>query len=143
MLGKVLENIIGFDNKIRAVKLKLGNGAIEYHSISNLYPMEISCPQNDSWIVSSQVDVEDGSEDRPLPTVNNIDSRSMDKVLIQPEANVSDRNAKPLQKSIKWWRKRLIIFNNIVNKCCCNKVNKDRKFTTPLRKIQMYIWYKD
>ena len=29
MLGKVLENIIGFDNKIRAVKLKQGNGAIE------------------------------------------------------------------------------------------------------------------
>ena len=42
MLGKVLENIIGFDNKIRAVKLKQGNGAIEYHSISNVYSMEIS-----------------------------------------------------------------------------------------------------
>ena len=53
MLGKVLENIIGFDNKIRVVKLKQGNGAIEYHTISNLYPMEISCPQNDSQIVSS------------------------------------------------------------------------------------------
>ena len=70
LLGKVLENI-SFDNKIRAVKLKQGKGAIEYHSISNLYPMEISCPQNDSQIVSSRVDVEDGSnkryEDR-LPT---------------------------------------------------------------------------
>ena len=48
MLRKVLENIIGFDNKIRAVKLKQGNAAIEYHSISNPYPMEISCPQNHS-----------------------------------------------------------------------------------------------
>ena len=46
MLCKILENIIGFDNKIRAVKLKQGNGAIEYYSISNLYPMEISSSQN-------------------------------------------------------------------------------------------------
>ena len=105
MLGKVLENIIECDNKIRAIKLKQGNGAIEYHSISNLYLMEISCLQNDSQIVSSHLDVENGSnkrsEDRPLPTVNNIDSSSMDKVLVQPEANISDLNAKPLQNSIK------------------------------------------
>ena len=46
MLCKILENIIGFDNKIRAVKLKQGNGAIEHYSISNLYPMEISSSQN-------------------------------------------------------------------------------------------------
>ena len=94
-VGKVLENIIGFDNKIRAVKLKQGNGAIEYHSIPNLYEMEISCPQNDSQIVSSRVDVEDGSnkryEDRLLPTVNNIDSKITDKVLVQTEANISVR----------------------------------------------------
>ena len=95
MLGKVWENILGFDNKIRAVKLKQGNGAIEYYSISNLYPMEISCPQNDSQIVSSRVDVKDRSnkmsEDRPCPTVNNIDSSSTNKVLVQPETNISVR----------------------------------------------------
>ena len=95
MLGKVLENIIGFDNKIRSVKLKQGNGAIKYHSISNLPLMEISCPQNDSQKVASWVDVKDGSnkryEDRLPPTVNNIDCSSTDKVLVQTEANISVR----------------------------------------------------
>ena len=42
MMGKVLELIIGFDGKVRSVKLKQGNGSIEYHSICNLYPMELS-----------------------------------------------------------------------------------------------------
>ena len=42
MMGKVLELIIGFDNKVRSVKLKQGNGSVEYHSISNLYPLELS-----------------------------------------------------------------------------------------------------
>ena len=42
MMGKVLELVIGFDGKIRSVKLKQGNGSIEYHSICNLYPMELS-----------------------------------------------------------------------------------------------------
>ena len=41
MMGKVLELDIGFDGKIRSVKLKQGNGSIEYHSICNLYPMEL------------------------------------------------------------------------------------------------------
>ncbi|XP_068224787.1 uncharacterized protein [Palaemon carinicauda] len=45
MKGRVLELVLGFDNKVRTVKLKQGNGAIEYHSISNLYPMEISLSQ--------------------------------------------------------------------------------------------------
>ena len=47
MTGRVLELILGFDNKVRSVKLKQGNGTIEYHSISNLYPMEISIRQAD------------------------------------------------------------------------------------------------
>ena len=37
MKGRVLELVVGFDNKIRSVKLTQGNRAIEYHSISNLY----------------------------------------------------------------------------------------------------------
>ena len=42
MLGKVLEVIIGYDGKVRTVKLKQGNGSIEHHSIKNLYPLELS-----------------------------------------------------------------------------------------------------
>ena len=47
MMGRVLELVLGFDNKVRSDKLKQGNGAIEYHSISNLYLMEISIRQAD------------------------------------------------------------------------------------------------
>ena len=45
MMGKVLDLVIGFDDKVRTVKLKQGNGLVEYHSISNLYPMELSVSQ--------------------------------------------------------------------------------------------------
>ena len=41
------------------------------------------------------MDVEDGSnkrsQDRPPPTVNNIDSCSTNKVLVQPKVNISVR----------------------------------------------------
>ena len=33
---------MGHDNKVRTVKIKQGNGALEYHSICNLYPLEVS-----------------------------------------------------------------------------------------------------
>ena len=42
MMGKVIELIMVLDNKVRTVKVKQGNGAIEYHSICNLYPLEVS-----------------------------------------------------------------------------------------------------
>ncbi len=42
MMGKILELIMGHDNKVRTVKLKQGNGSIEYHSIKNLYPLELN-----------------------------------------------------------------------------------------------------
>ena len=42
MMGKVLELIIGYDGKVRSVKLKQGNGSVEHHSINNLYPLELS-----------------------------------------------------------------------------------------------------
>ena len=41
-MGKVLELVTGFDGKIRSVKVKQGNGSVEYHSICNLYPLELS-----------------------------------------------------------------------------------------------------
>lgn len=46
MLGRVLQIFIGFDNKIRSVKLKQGNGVISNHSICHLYPLELSITHN-------------------------------------------------------------------------------------------------
>ena len=42
IMGKVLELVVGFDGNVRSVKLKQANGSIEYHSICNLYPLELS-----------------------------------------------------------------------------------------------------
>ena len=61
-LGKILELVMGYDNKVRSVRLRQGNGKIEYHSISNLYPFEISRER-------AQAEVEGevrGTSDRPL-----------------------------------------------------------------------------
>ncbi|XP_068243599.1 uncharacterized protein [Palaemon carinicauda] len=66
---KVLELILGLDNNIRSVKLKQSNGAIEYHSICNLYPMELSVthairdrPSRDN---SMEIEVETASINKP------------------------------------------------------------------------------
>ena len=41
-LGRVTKAIIGHDGKIRSVELKKGNGSVDTHSISHLYPLELS-----------------------------------------------------------------------------------------------------
>ena len=73
MMDRVLELVVGFHNKIRSVKLKQGNGAIEYHSISNLYPMEISIRQAE---LQAWADVGGSSENRVVasPQIGNRDS---------------------------------------------------------------------
>ena len=63
-MGKILQIINGFDNKIRTVKLKQSNGKIEYHSICNLYPLELS--QN--HIASGNDDSETEPEIQPVQT---------------------------------------------------------------------------
>ena len=42
LLGRVLEVIVGHDDKIRSVKVKQANNKIVQHSINNLYPLELS-----------------------------------------------------------------------------------------------------
>ena len=65
MMGKVIEIILGHDNKIRTVKVKQGNGALEYHSICNLYPLEVSVThggRDATTPVTTHTEVEDSSE---------------------------------------------------------------------------------
>ena len=65
MMGKVIEIILGHDNKIRTVKVKQGNGALEYHSICNLYPLEVSVThggRDATTPVNTHTEVEDSSE---------------------------------------------------------------------------------
>ena len=41
LLGRVLELIYGDDDKVRSAKVKRGDGSIQIHSISHLYPLEL------------------------------------------------------------------------------------------------------
>ena len=42
LLGRVIDVIVGHDNKIRSVLLKRGDGQTCHHSICHLYPLELS-----------------------------------------------------------------------------------------------------
>ena len=42
LLGRVLELVVGFDGKVRSVKLRRADGAVCHHSITHLYPLEVS-----------------------------------------------------------------------------------------------------
>ena len=42
LMGRVLQTMKGLDGKIRTVQLKQSNGAVEFHSICNLYPLELT-----------------------------------------------------------------------------------------------------
>ena len=105
MMGRVLELVLGFDNKVRSVKLKQGNGAIECHSISNLYPMEISIRQADPQaradvdgsckngvVASPQVDNGDNNNGSIQPGLSNISSR--------PKRKATDRFHKMLRDNL-------------------------------------------
>lgn len=42
LMGMVLNTVFQLDNKVRTVKIKQSNGATEFHSIWNLYPLELT-----------------------------------------------------------------------------------------------------
>ena len=97
MMGKVLEVIIGFDGIIRSVKLKQGNGAIEYHSICNLYPMEMSIThavRDQDAGNSAVLDAEDNSS-------NNLESSQNDsRVPVRPKRKATERFHRMLKDNL-------------------------------------------
>ena len=58
LLGKVLEIVMGFDSKIRSVKLKQGNGQIAHHSICHLFPLELSITHSGNTQNTQQNEIE-------------------------------------------------------------------------------------
>ena len=55
LLGRIQELIVGFDGKVRSVKVKRGDGQLVHHSINHLYPLELSLTHshNDSYGISN------------------------------------------------------------------------------------------
>ncbi|XP_076038610.1 uncharacterized protein LOC143023849 [Oratosquilla oratoria] len=86
LMGIILEIIIGHDNKVRIVKVKQNNGEIAFHTIKNLYPMELNITlgsQNPSQ--PSEVDTgNDSNQTNPqAPSANNRDLKPKRKAALK------------------------------------------------------------
>ncbi|KAG0430586.1 hypothetical protein DMUE_5647, partial [Dictyocoela muelleri] len=86
LLGKVLEVVIGYDNKIRSVKLRQGNGQIAYHSIVNLYPLELSITHSDN------APSDDNSLNNDISNINPIkDQDNSTTVVTKPKREAAEK----------------------------------------------------
>ena len=85
-MGRIIELIVGYDNKVRSVRLKRGDGQICHHSLKHLYPLELSLthsghkvnesddPDRDQALVSDEdlsMPVVSAGEDLSIPSVQN------------------------------------------------------------------------
>ena len=102
MMGRVLEVVIGFDGNIRSVKLKQGNGSVEYHSICNLYPLELSITH------AIRADVtkpdSDGVENMNaiLNNSNNSDLSNPHNKSVRPKRKATEKFHKMLKENIEY-----------------------------------------
>ena len=111
MMGRVLELVIGFDNKVRSVKLKQGNGNIEYHSISHLYPLEISfnpnaevCSPESNNEVSSQatdIDSTESIEDETSQGQGQGQSGVESQISVRPKRKATERFHKMMRDNLE------------------------------------------
>ena len=69
LLGRVLELIYGDDDKVRSAKVKRGDGSVQLHSISHLYPLEL--PLTHSHQPTAAIADEDSSEEISDSNSNN------------------------------------------------------------------------
>ena len=102
MMGRVLELVMGYDNKVRSVKLKQGNGLIAYHSISNLYPMEISVNQTQAGVKGVRESSEETILKNSMSTDNNGESAQPgpSNVSVRPKRKATERFRKMMKENI-------------------------------------------
>ena len=77
LLGRVVELYHGEDNKIRSVKLKRGDGAVETHSIKHLFPLELSITHDHHPLNNiDDSELSDHSLNTSLPDTNVVDTKT-------------------------------------------------------------------
>lgn len=81
LLGKVLEVTLGYDDKIRSVKIKQANGITAQHSISNLYPLELSILNERKAPVTE--DTKEQENEAAPPNLNITNSRPKRKAALK------------------------------------------------------------
>jgi hypothetical protein len=77
LLGRVLEIIIGFDDKIRSVKLLQGNGEVAHHSICHLFPLELTITHDGK---GQQLNKETDNEPEQIETTDVNPENSIDLI---------------------------------------------------------------
>ena len=87
-LGRVVDVLLGFDNKIRTVRVKLSNGRESNYSICHLYPLELG--------ISHPPDAEYGINPPTPPTTTNDDN---DFEGFDPKDNPKKSIARPKRKA--------------------------------------------
>jgi len=95
LLGKVEELIIGYDNKIRAVKVKQGNNQTNFHSLKNLYPLELSLSHT-----KTSPHVGDNNVKESLEVVEN-KNKDNNKVVARPKRQAALRLDKFIKSNLK------------------------------------------
>ena len=125
LLGRVQEVILGFDDKIRSVRLKRGDGQIVHHSINHLYPLELSLTHAGSTVSGEfqensiggeeEVDLAVVNDDNPVQAhdvsnsglLNAIDNKSQSQGSIDQSSGTNVRPkrtaAKVCEQKMKKW----------------------------------------
>lgn len=101
-LGRVVDLVIGFDNNIRSVLVKKGDGSVGHHSICNLYPLELSVTHSgtgERGVKTSEEVAEEPAKSSADP-VSSLDSvPDLSGESDEHVSEVSHGNARPIRKA--------------------------------------------
>ena len=93
----MLELIYGDDDKVRSAKVKRGDGSIQIHSISHLYPLELPLthshqPTEASPDAGSSEEITDSNSNSQMSNSGDEASNSNDNQLVVSDDFISDVN---------------------------------------------------
>jgi hypothetical protein len=95
-MGRVLEVMIGYDNNIRFVKVKLSNGEVATHAINHLYPLELNITQGDLY---------NNPPAETVPEGEKIALDTTDRDLLEETDSVTNKKQRPSRKAARQCRR--------------------------------------
>ena len=93
-MGTVLQIVKGLDKKVTILQIKQSNGAVEFHSICNLYPLELTVTHPGRDLGSN----EGASQSNTGPTQNSGDSVRATR----PKRKATERFQRMLRQNIDY-----------------------------------------
>jgi hypothetical protein len=98
-MGRVMEVIIGHDNKIRSVRVKRGDGHTYHYSICHLYPLELSLThpyQDGQPLIHSNDSEENRPSNSEIPQDEEVDQQIEGNL---PSNHQISNNQRPVRKA--------------------------------------------